>query len=144
MDAMRRPRSLMMEMKPLKAGTSRRQVAWLSVPAMLLLGTVSAEGQHMKPVAARPQRVVAERDGSTGVGIVSQSRTSSATAKGAGIGLLVGALAGVAVGAMVESGNEGGSPETRDRYKGFGYAIFVPVGAIVGAIVGGIIGARMH
>ena len=27
----------MMEMKPLKAGTSRRQVAWLSVPAMLLL-----------------------------------------------------------------------------------------------------------
>jgi hypothetical protein len=53
-------------------------------------------------------------------------------------------VAGVAVGAMIESGNQGGSPQIRERYRGYGYAVFVPVGAVVGGVVGGIIGARKH
>ena len=66
----------------------------------------------------------------------------SATLKGAGVGLVIGALAGVAVGAMIESGNKGGAPDVRERYKEFGYAVFVPLGAVVGAVIGGIVGAR--
>ena len=43
---------------------------------------------------------------------------------------------------LLESGNEGGSPQIRERHNGFGYAVFVPVGAVVVGVVGGIIGAR--
>ena len=79
-----------------------------------------------------------------GARITDGGKSSNAMAKGAGIGLLVGTLAGVAVGAMLESSNQGGSPDIREKYRGFGYAVFVPAGAIVGAVVGAVVGARRH
>src|SRR5215218_4368867 len=100
-----------------------RNVACLLVSSMLLLGTARAHAQRPEPVAVRPQRVVTDENHVSHLRTASRSTGTSATAKGVGIGILVGALAGVAVGAMIESGNEGGSPQIRERYKGFGYAV---------------------
>jgi hypothetical protein len=127
----------------LYVGSTR--LAWLLAAAMTLLGTSPARGQRVTSVLRTILSVALEPTNlEAPVRLASETNGSSAAAKGAGIGLLIGALAGVAVGAMIESGNEGGSPEIRKKYKGFGYAVFIPTGAVVGAVAGGIIGARRN
>lgn len=110
---------------------------------LLLTGTVARLGaQAMQPPRLASRLLAAKRfTPSSTAGRVTETDRGRSTLKGAGLGLVIGALAGVAVGAMIESGNKGGAPEVRERYKGFGYAVCIPVGAVVGAVIGGIEGA---
>ena len=100
-----------------------------------------AGAQQMAPLT--PTALAAVRGAAIQPAILALDETqhASATLKGVGIGLVAGALVGVAVGAKVESSNKGGSPSVREKYKGFGYAVFIPAGAVFGALVGGLIGA---